>query len=113
MAALGGSLKNMGLAGLTCVFGAMKDKDTTRMLIELSTIVSTFLMVAPATPRATTSRNLCALARRLGLDARNAGSVAAGIKLAASLLPRARPILVTGSHYVVGEAAADFHIRKA
>ncbi len=85
------------------VFGAMKDKDWRSMLRDLGAAAHRFILVAARTPRALPVRDLLREARRLGLAAVTAPSVRAGVRMARRGQGRREEILVTGSHYVVGE----------
>ncbi len=85
------------------VFGAMKDKDWHSMLRELGAAVDRFILVAARTPRAIPVKELLREARRLGFEAVGATSVRAGVRMARRGQGRRGEILVTGSHYVVGE----------
>jgi dihydrofolate synthase/folylpolyglutamate synthase len=99
------ALRHLGLDRLVVVFGVLKDKNFRAMVISLSQIVARAIVVAPATERARSARELEIEFRRRRVPTINAGSVREGVKLAKSLrLPY--PILVTGSNFVVGEALA-------
>jgi dihydrofolate synthase/folylpolyglutamate synthase len=104
-----GSLMEAGVTELTAVFGAMKDKAYLEMLRQLAWVAETVVLVQPRTPRAASAKRLHAAARRLGVRAVLGGSVANGLKLALASKGR---ILVTGSHYVVGEALEYLRGRK-
>jgi dihydrofolate synthase/folylpolyglutamate synthase len=86
---------------LTAVFGVMRDKEMPAMLDEIGKLARVVFAVRPATPRAKSAESISRTARRLGISSVVAGSVAAGLRKA---LRRKGTILVTGSHYVVGEA---------
>jgi folylpolyglutamate synthase/dihydropteroate synthase len=79
----------------------MKDKEMPAMLQEMAKLTRVILAVRPATRRAMSPQRISQTARRLGIPSLTAGSVAAGLRIA---LRRRGTILVTGSHYVVGEA---------
>jgi dihydrofolate synthase/folylpolyglutamate synthase len=83
------------------VFGVMKDKDHRPMLEELGRLGCPLVSVAPAIARALPAAKIVREARNLGIMARLGGTVAHGVSLARRLGAR---VLVTGSHYVVGEA---------
>jgi dihydrofolate synthase/folylpolyglutamate synthase len=86
------------------VFGAMKDKDWKGMVRALRPVVDTIVCVAAGTPRALKSGILQRYAARAGMQAVNGKDVGNGIALAQRLAGASGQILVTGSHYVVGEA---------
>jgi dihydrofolate synthase/folylpolyglutamate synthase len=95
------SLLEAGVGNLTTVFGAMKDKAYTEMLRQIAWVSDSVILVQPKTARAAGARRLTSVAKRLGIRALTGGSVANGLKIA---LKSKRHILVTGSHFVVGEA---------
>jgi dihydrofolate synthase/folylpolyglutamate synthase len=104
-----GSILESGVTNLTAVFGAMKDKAYLEMLRQLAWVAETVVVVQPHTPRAASAKRLHTAARRLGVRAVLGGTVANGLKLALGSKSR---ILVTGSHYVVGEAMEYLRTRK-
>jgi dihydrofolate synthase / folylpolyglutamate synthase len=89
------------------VFGAMKDKDVTSMLEELSRLADTLVAVVPHTGRALAGSELVRIARRVGIQAVVGGSVRRGLVVGRRLAGRGGNLLVTGSHYVIGEAIAS------
>ena len=103
MRTLARELRERGEKNLVAVFGVMKDKDYSAMLSELSAAAGTVVAVAPAQKRALPAAEICREGEALGLTVRKGGSVASGIRMAARMTKRGR-ILITGSHYVVGEA---------
>jgi dihydrofolate synthase/folylpolyglutamate synthase len=94
------------------VFGVMKDKEYGAMLGELSAFVGTLVAVRPATRRALPIGVLMREARKNGMKVVRGGSVASGLRRARGIAGN-RPILVTGSHYVAGEALATLYGEKA
>ena len=98
------ALELQHVGGLIVVFGVMKDKEYLPMLRELARVGKAFVAVAPAMDRALNPRKLCGEMRRLGLEARWAGSVGQGLGIAIRMAGTQGRVLVTGSHYVVGEA---------
>lgn len=86
------------------VFGVMKDKRYMPMLEMLGSVAEHIVAVQPRLSRALASSIIVRCARRLGIGATNAGSVRNGIALARRLAGKHGSILITGSHYVVGEA---------
>ena len=85
------------------VFGVMKDKDYREMLQVLAGIVETIVAVAPSLRRALPARALYREAEKRGITVVFGGSVDRGLAVARRLAGRS-PILVTGSHFVAGEA---------
>jgi dihydrofolate synthase/folylpolyglutamate synthase len=95
------SLMGAGMGNFTAVFGVMKDKAYLPMLKQLGWVADMIITVRPHTTRAASASVLCKAARRMGLQAIEGGRVSEGLKKA---MRRQGRILVTGSHYVVGEA---------
>jgi dihydrofolate synthase/folylpolyglutamate synthase len=95
------------------VFGVMKDKDFRGMAADLARVASSFVSVQPATSRALPEVVLRRELRRLGRPVIRGGSVAAGLAVASGLAGRRERILVTGSHYVVGEAIEAMNSGRA
>jgi dihydrofolate synthase/folylpolyglutamate synthase len=104
------ALRSRGHGNLPVIFGVMKDKDYPAMVDELATISSPIIAVAPAVKRALNARTLHRYIRRQEIPVCYGGTVAEGLKVAKKL---ARPVLITGSHYVVGEALKFLNGKKA
>jgi dihydrofolate synthase/folylpolyglutamate synthase len=85
------------------VFGVMADKDAGQMLRRLRRIGRRIVVVAPVGHRALSAEVLGKQAREAGFTVHVSGSVARGLSWAQSMA-RGRTVLVTGSHYVIGEA---------
>jgi len=98
------ALESLSLRNLLVVFGVMKDKRYEEMIRILSGIWAKLIAVTPKVSRALDARGITQVAQRLGKDAINAGSVRKGIHTALRLAKKSNTILITGSHYVVGEA---------
>jgi dihydrofolate synthase/folylpolyglutamate synthase len=98
------SLGGLPVRPTVAVFGVMKDKPYTVMLDNLSRAVKTIVLVAPSTERAEDPKVLFRVCRRRGIDAPLSSSVGAGLAKAEALAGPSGHILITGSHYVVGEA---------
>jgi dihydrofolate synthase/folylpolyglutamate synthase len=99
-----------GNTNLPIIFGVMKDKDYPAMVDSLSSVSSSIIAVAPSEKRALPARTLYRYIRERGIRVSYGGTVAMGLKLAKRL---ARPVLITGSHYVVGEALQFLNGKKA
>ena len=103
------SLSGRGIRFPVTVFGVMKDKDAEAMLTALSRLTSTVVAVAPLVGRSLPAAEVKKLAKKVGIHVILGPTVPAGIRKALllagpeTLAKRAR-ILITGSHYVVGEA---------
>ncbi len=102
MARLVSCLRGKKTSGIA-VFGVMADKDYRSMLRLLSTCVRRLVAVAPATARALPAGTVAREAAMFGMRVSRASSVREGIKIAEGDA-RTGQILITGSHYVVGEA---------
>ncbi len=85
------------------VFGVMADKDFRSMLRLLSPVAPRLIAVAPANTRALSVRRLTLEAKKFGIAVSKASSVRDGIALAEKGL-RSGQVVITGSHYVAGEA---------
>jgi dihydrofolate synthase/folylpolyglutamate synthase len=103
------ALQQEGEGDLTVVFGVMKDKDYREMLRELRLVTRRIIAVAPAMERALEAEKVVRVATRLGLPAVMGGTVRRGLRMAA----RAGRVLVTGSHFVVGEALSTLRSENA
>jgi dihydrofolate synthase/folylpolyglutamate synthase len=97
------ALEKLSLRNLLVVFGVMKDKRYEEMIQHLSRISAKLIAVRPRIDRALAARVITRVAQRLGKDVVNAGSVRKGIGTAMKLARKSDTILVTGSHYIVGE----------
>jgi folylpolyglutamate synthase/dihydropteroate synthase len=82
----------------------MKDKEYVPMLRNLARISRVIVPVTPSTPRALSALKICGILKKRGKHARPGGTVKHGMERARSILGGPGCILVTGSHYVVGEA---------
>ncbi len=117
--ALVSALKGRGDTPAAAVFGVMRDKDYAGMLAELSGIVQRIIPVAPAMKRALPVSRLKRAAARLGFDVLRGGTVRDGLHEARKMVlvgtsgtMRRGFVLVTGSHYVVGEAREKLPCRR-
>ena len=105
-------VQSLGPKNLVVVFGVMKDKDSFRMLETLAQAASLIIAVAPKMERALNARTLYRRILGKGIPAAFGGSVSRGLVLA-NKMSHGIPILVTGSHYVVGEALRFLGRKKA
>jgi dihydrofolate synthase/folylpolyglutamate synthase len=101
-------LHNRSEENVVAVLGVMRDKDYSAMLAELAAVADRVIAVAPAQKRALPAGKLFEIGTDLGIRMVNGGSVASGIKKAVRSRNRG-VILITGSHYVVGEALRALH----
>jgi dihydrofolate synthase/folylpolyglutamate synthase len=104
VAELAGALGRLLGRKAVTVFGVMRDKELLPMLDGLRNVTRLLVAVAPHIPRALPSGILAAAYRETGGRSVAAPSVAGGLALALEEARPGEPILITGSHYVVGEA---------
>jgi dihydrofolate synthase/folylpolyglutamate synthase len=88
---------------LIVVLGVMGDKDVRGFMSELVDRVDLVVLTVPATPRAAGLEELAAIAGDLGLEHRSVPTAGAAIENALSEAREADLVLVTGSHYTVGD----------
>lgn len=100
------SLRAMGLRNMTLVFGVMQDKKFRRMVQNLSAITRQAAAVQPQTERARPAEEIAAAFRRHGVRVLFTGNVREGVKRARQAAGRNGAVLITGSHFVAGEALA-------
>jgi dihydrofolate synthase / folylpolyglutamate synthase len=85
------------------LFGLMKDKEYRSVVESLSDRSRLAIIVRPETPRSIDPALLLSEFHRRGKRAIVAGGVEAGMRQAERLRRGDEPLVVTGSHYVVGE----------
>ncbi len=90
------------------VAGVMKDKDVDGILASIKKFASSFIAVQAKTDRALSSATLHAAAGRAGIASLNGGAVLDGLAQAFQRAQRGNTVLLTGSHYVVGEFLENF-----
>ncbi len=95
------------------VFGVVKDKDYTSMVHDLAHIADQTVAVAARTPRSRPASDIVAAFEKEKCNIIAALSVEEGIRLAIQLAGNNGTILVTGSHFVVGEAMAALGRKRA
>jgi dihydrofolate synthase/folylpolyglutamate synthase len=95
------------------VFGVVKDKDYSSMVHDLARIADQAIAVAARTSRSRPASDVAAAFEREKCRTRAALSVEEGIRLAIQLAGNDGTILVTGSHFVVGEAMATLGRKRA
>lgn len=95
------------------VFGVAKDKDHVSMVRHLARLSDQVVAVAAHTPRSRSASDIAAAFEREKCRTRAALSVEGGIRLAMELAGPNGTILVTGSHFVVGEAVAALGLKRA
>lgn len=98
------ALRLRGYSSMPVVFGVMKDKDCRSMVKELAPVSQIIITVAPSFKRAKSAISLNGVIRQKRIPSRVGGTVTNGVRMARSFSSGGSPILITGSHYVVGEA---------
>lgn len=106
-------LSSLHMRNLVAVFGVMKDKAYIPMIDELARVASIIVPVAPHLPRALNHSVLQLTCTRRGVPAERGVTVRRGLMKAEVLAGRAGHILITGSHYVVGEAMKQLSGKRA
>lgn len=106
------SLAEFRLGEVVTVFGVMKDKESLPMIRDLARISAEAIAVAPKTQRARSASDVAAGFQQMGCNVRAALSVEEGVHLAMERVTPGGTILVTGSHYVVGEAIKALRLKK-
>lgn len=90
------------------VFGVMKDKDMRGIVSMLGRVSRLTIAVGPDTERAMEPAAIVRLYHASGLRCVNGGTVRNGVALAMDEARTHEPILITGSHYVVGEFLREY-----
>jgi dihydrofolate synthase/folylpolyglutamate synthase len=103
IATLIGSLRRLVCGNFLTVFGVMRDKNYREMIRRLAEVSRLVIAVRPRTGRALETRAIVEHVQDAGTCAIDGGSVASGAGMALKAAGRGEWILVTGSHYVVGE----------
>jgi dihydrofolate synthase/folylpolyglutamate synthase len=98
------SMKQLVSKKATLVFGVMKDKDHRGMVHHLASISEQVIAVAAHSERSRSASDVAAAFAREGCRVRAALSVREGIRIALEEAGTTGLVLVTGSHFVVGEA---------
>jgi dihydrofolate synthase/folylpolyglutamate synthase len=104
MSALSRSLRTLSAGNFLTVFGVMRDKEYGTMAGILSPLSRLTVAVRPSGARALETGQILREFHARGGRALDGGSVAGGMERALREARNDIPVLVTGSHYVVGEA---------
>jgi len=104
METLAASLSPRGRGNLIVVFGVMKDKDYRAMCEIVAGMAKHVVAVQAKNDRALKSSEIAKRINLIGENATNGRSVRRGVEIAMKLAGKKRKVLITGSHYVVGEA---------
>ena len=98
------SLRRLTPGKFVTVFGVMRDKDYEKMLPELALISRLIIAVTPKIDRALPSQEIVRFLHRFQRKSVNTDSVETGLQMGLRELRSREPILIVGSHVVVGEA---------
>jgi dihydrofolate synthase/folylpolyglutamate synthase len=109
---LASSLGKLGLRPSVMVVGVADDKDLRSIARALGRVGREVIAVAARTSRALPADDVASAFRSSGVAATPAVSVAAGVRLALRRAGVGGTVLVTGSHFVVGEALAQLERRR-
>ncbi len=90
------------------IVGLMKDKNITEALKIFKSFSCLFVPVQAKTARALPSSTLAEMADAAGLPTINGGTVLEGLEIAARNAASGNTLLLTGSHYVVGEFLENY-----
>jgi dihydrofolate synthase/folylpolyglutamate synthase len=88
---------------LVVVLGIMADKDVRGFLAAIGGVTDSLVAMQPSTPRAAQAADVAAAARELGIEARVVPSAGAALRSALDEAREGDLVLVTGSHYTVGD----------
>ncbi|MFN2595469.1 MAG: folylpolyglutamate synthase/dihydrofolate synthase family protein, partial [Actinomycetota bacterium] len=97
-------LETFAFERVTFVVGILGDKDYLGMLTELTRVPCSLILTRPNSVRLVPMEQLVETAERVGLEARVSDEVADAVKLAIEETSPSDIVVITGSHYVVGEA---------
>lgn len=103
------SLRALGAGTFLTVFGVMRDKDYRSMAGVLAPLSRLVIAVRPEGGRALETGAILDAFHRIGQSAIDGESVANGMNKALQEVREGEPILVTGSHYLVGELLKFFN----
>jgi dihydrofolate synthase / folylpolyglutamate synthase len=106
-----GALKQMGMDRCHVVIGLMQDKEHGVILREIRNIATDVFLVQARTERSRSIEDLAVQCKKLKIPYVEHLSVREGIKAVLARNDKI-PILITGSHFVVGEALASLQRKK-
>ncbi len=98
------ALQRNHLDNLIVVFGVMADKEYQLMVQSLAPVTATMITVQPRVNRALPLSRLIPVVKLAGIGVIRGRTVESGVRKALRLAARGQKILITGSHYVAGEA---------
>ncbi|MBI4810892.1 MAG: bifunctional folylpolyglutamate synthase/dihydrofolate synthase [Ignavibacteriales bacterium] len=106
------ALKRLIVGKVVTVFGVMIDKDYRSMITILKPISRCMVSVAPQTSRARGDGDLIDEFHAQSINSFKGGSVEIGLQRAFEECRHNETVLITGSHYVVGEALKSLKFYK-
>jgi dihydrofolate synthase/folylpolyglutamate synthase len=107
------SLSGLGIRNVFLVFGVVKDKDYRKMIRFLKRITFKAILTKARTERARSTADLSIEFERQNIHvARTESTVGKAVSSAIAASNSRIPILITGSHFIVGEALAYLRSRK-
>ncbi len=110
--ALTDALQAYDYGRLILVFGVLSDKDYVEMIEILAAVADEVIAVQPEIDRALESEKICSRFQDKGKRSFDSKRVDEGVAKALSLAAVEDMVLITGSHYVVGEAISYLRKRK-
>jgi dihydrofolate synthase/folylpolyglutamate synthase len=107
------SLVDLGIKDVCLVFGVVKDKNYESMMAALKRISRYVILTTARTDRARSLSDLVIECERQNMEVVEAvRQVGKAVARAIVLAGQRRPVLITGSHFVVGEAISALQARK-
>ncbi len=97
--------------GMRVIFGISSDKDARSVISKLRRVARELIVVEAASHRRLEASIILAICRQKSVPARDGGSVRDALR-AEIRAGSSEPLLITGSHFVVGEALAFLQRRK-
>ncbi len=110
---LASALMGLGVRNVFLVFGVVKDKDYRSIIQALRPVTRHAVVTEARTPRSRPVTDLTAACLSEGIEVVGTSRrVPSAVRYALSSARNHEPILITGSHYVVGEALAYLRSRE-
>jgi len=97
---------------LIVVLGIMADKDVRGFLAAIADATDSLILMRPSTPRAAAPEDVAAIASEFGVPSRIIPSAGAAIRSALAEAREADLVLVTGSHYTVGDVMVSLGVGR-
>lgn len=97
---------------LIVVLGIMADKDVRGFLAAIADMTDSLILMRPSTPRAAAPEDVAAVAAEFGIPTRVIPSAGAAIQSALAEAGEADLVLITGSHYTVGDVMVSLGVGR-